>query len=42
MESLYPAGKKAIPTWKEGTPPDQAPNKVNELVLPDGRRAVRC
>jgi hypothetical protein len=36
MESLYPAGKKAIPTWKEGITPEQAPHKANELVLPDG------
>ena len=38
MESLYPPDKKPIPTWKDGTPPELAANKANELVLPDGRR----
>jgi flavin-dependent dehydrogenase len=38
MESLYPAGKAPIPTWDAGTPAAQASDKVNELVLPDGRR----
>ena len=36
MESLYPAGKKPIPPWDGGTPPDDAPEKANELFLPDG------
>ena len=38
MESLYPADKRAIPTWKQGLPQDQIPEKANELVLPEGRR----
>ena len=38
MESLYPPGKAPIPTWNEGTPLDDAPDKHNELVLPEGRR----
>jgi flavin-dependent dehydrogenase len=38
MESLYPDGKKAIPSWQAGTPAAQAADKANELVLPDGRR----
>jgi flavin-dependent dehydrogenase len=38
MESLYTPGKQAIPTWKQGLPQDQIPDKANELVLPDGRR----
>jgi flavin-dependent dehydrogenase len=39
LESLYPAGKKAIPTWKQGTPQDDAPEKANQLILPDAPRA---
>ena len=38
MESLYPSDKRAIPTWKQGLPQDQIPEKANELVLPEGRR----
>jgi flavin-dependent dehydrogenase len=38
MESLYQPDKRAIPTWKAGIPPDQIPDKSNELILPDGRR----
>jgi flavin-dependent dehydrogenase len=38
MESLYPPEKGAIPTWQAGVPPDQIPEKANELILPDGRR----
>jgi flavin-dependent dehydrogenase len=38
MESLYPPDKSPIPPWNAGTPAGQAENKVNELVLPDGRR----
>jgi flavin-dependent dehydrogenase len=34
MESLYPPQKRAIPAWNAGTPQDQAPEKVNMLVLP--------
>jgi flavin-dependent dehydrogenase len=38
MESLYPPGKTPIPSWNAGTPQDAAPQKANELVLPEGRR----
>ena len=38
MESLYPADKRTIPTWRQGLPQDQVPEKANELVLPEGRR----
>jgi len=38
MESLYEAGKKPIPRWNAGTPVDQAVDKHNELMLPEGRR----
>ena len=38
MESLYGPQHQTIPAWHEGTTPDQAGNKANELVLPDGRR----
>jgi hypothetical protein len=33
LESLYDEGKKAIPAWTDGTPPDEI-NKTNELYLP--------
>jgi hypothetical protein len=36
MESLYPPDKKAIPSWRAGTPQDDAPQRANQLVLPDG------
>jgi flavin-dependent dehydrogenase len=36
MESLYPPDKQAIPSWNAGSPQDEAPQKANELVLPDG------
>ena len=38
MESLYPPDKKRLSTWDEGAPPEKAGDKVNELVLPEGRR----
>jgi flavin-dependent dehydrogenase len=38
MESLYEAGKPPIPPWDAGVPADQAADKANELILPDGRR----
>ena len=38
LESLYPPGKKPIPSWNAGTPQDDAAHKANELVLPEGRR----
>jgi flavin-dependent dehydrogenase len=34
MESLYPPGRTTIPTWKQGLPQDQVPEKANELILP--------
>jgi flavin-dependent dehydrogenase len=36
MESLYPEGKTPIPTWNAGTPSEGAPDKANELFLPNG------
>src|SRR5216683_2042639 len=38
MESLYPPGKAAIPSWDASTPAGVAPGKANELVLPEGRK----
>jgi flavin-dependent dehydrogenase len=38
MESLYPNGKAPIPRWDAGLPVAEAPNKANELFLPEGRR----
>ena len=38
MESLYPPGKAPIPPWNAGAPQEAAPDKANELTLPDGRR----
>jgi flavin-dependent dehydrogenase len=38
MESLYPADKQRLQTWKEGLAPEQAQHKANELVLPEGKR----
>jgi flavin-dependent dehydrogenase len=37
MESLYPPGKSAIPSWNAPAAPPPA-DKANELVLPDGRK----
>ena len=34
MESLYPPGRTTIPTWKQGLPQDQVPEKANELIVP--------
>src|SRR6516225_9192682 len=34
MESLYPPEKKSIPTWDQGTAPEEVPDKVSELFLP--------
>ncbi len=36
MDSLYAPGKKPIPPWHAGAPPEIAHNKVNELFLPSG------
>jgi flavin-dependent dehydrogenase len=38
MESLYGPDKQAIPTWTQGLPQDEAPEKANELILPEGPR----
>src|SRR5688572_14177755 len=38
LESLYEPGKQSIPTWKQGTQAQDAPDKANELTLPEGRR----
>ena len=38
MESLYGPEHKVIPPWHAGATPEEAGNKANELVLPDGRR----
>jgi flavin-dependent dehydrogenase len=38
MESLYAAGKPPLTTWKSGLRADVAPEKANELILPEGRR----
>jgi flavin-dependent dehydrogenase len=38
MESLYPPDKRPIPAWNEGVSQDEAPEKANELVLPEGRK----
>jgi flavin-dependent dehydrogenase len=39
MEALYDKGHPSIPSWREGTTPEQAGNKANELVIPEGDRA---
>jgi flavin-dependent dehydrogenase len=36
MESLYPPDKTPIPGWNAGEPVDHAPEKANELKLPEG------
>jgi flavin-dependent dehydrogenase len=38
MEALQPQGHAPIPPWNAGTAQDLAPEKANELTLPDGRR----
>ncbi len=38
MELLYPPDKQRIPSWNAGAPQDAAPQRNNELVLPDGRK----
>ena len=37
MESLYPKDKAPIPRWDAGVPVAEAPNKANQLFLPEGR-----
>lgn len=38
MDSLYDAGKKAIPAWSEGATGVEAEGKANELYLPSGTK----
>jgi flavin-dependent dehydrogenase len=38
MESLYAPGKAPIPSWDKGTSTTETADKMNELVLPEGRR----
>jgi flavin-dependent dehydrogenase len=38
MEAQYPPGKAPIPPWNAGTAQDAAPEKANQLTLPDGRK----
>jgi flavin-dependent dehydrogenase len=38
MEALYKPGRQAIPSWQQGLPPDQVPEKANELILPQSPR----
>jgi flavin-dependent dehydrogenase len=38
MESTYAPDKPGIPPWHAGLLPEQAQDKANELILPDGRR----
>ena len=38
MESMYEPGRSPIPPWHAGMAPESATDKVNQLVLPDGRR----
>jgi flavin-dependent dehydrogenase len=38
MESLFAPGKTPIPRWDAGVPVDKAPEKSNELILPEGRK----
>jgi flavin-dependent dehydrogenase len=38
MELLDPEGRAPIPPWNSGTAQDAAPEKANQLTLPEGRR----
>jgi hypothetical protein len=38
MESTYAPDKPEVPPWHAGLRPEQAQDKANELILPDGRR----
>ncbi|MEX1126960.1 MAG: NAD(P)/FAD-dependent oxidoreductase [Vicinamibacterales bacterium] len=38
MEALYKPGRQAIQSWQQGLPPDQVPEKANELILPESPR----
>ena len=35
MEAMYPDNKHVIPAWNAGAAVDQAPDKANELFLPE-------
>ena len=35
MEAMYPENKHQIPTWDAGVPVSDAPEKANELFLPE-------
>ena len=37
MEAMYPPGKQPIPAWFAGIDPAKAPEKANELILPEGQ-----
>jgi flavin-dependent dehydrogenase len=36
LEALSPPGKCPIPAWNAGTPSELAPDKKNDLILPEG------
>ena len=38
MESMYPPGRKPIPSWDAGVPVEESEHKANELRLPEGRK----
>jgi flavin-dependent dehydrogenase len=38
MEALAPPGKAPIPPWNAGMAQDAAPDKANQLTLPEGRK----
>jgi flavin-dependent dehydrogenase len=38
LESMYEPGKTAIPTWKQGVPAQDVPEKANELIVPKDLR----
>lgn len=38
MESMYEPGKRPIPPWAAGAPAEEADYKINELILPEGRK----
>jgi flavin-dependent dehydrogenase len=40
MESLYEKGHPSIPSWRDGSTPEEAGNKANELVIPEGDRGA--
>ena len=38
MESMFPRDKAPIPAWNAGTAGADAPQKANELILPEALR----